>query len=154
MVQAIRDEEPAVTSPPSPEIYRDCVSSLYLPATALLRGDNRFGFFSVVECRQLFSIQALTRQTALLDGRVCYTRWLLYADVHRIDVIKRCPPTARSKDLHLFSLIARLSKRLITFAWNRVHGKINTTLKNDITLCIVVLLWQRQKCILLYNSLI
>lgn len=64
----------------------------------------------------------------------------IYADVHRIDVIKRCPPTARSKDLHLFSLIARLSKRLITFAWNRVHGEMNTTLKNDITLCIVVLL--------------
>lgn len=68
MERAIRDEEPAVTSPPSPEIYRDCVSSLYLPATALLRGDNRFGFFSVVESRQLFSKQALTRQPALLDG--------------------------------------------------------------------------------------
>lgn len=41
---------------------------LYLTATAFLRGDNHFGFFSVVESRQLFSIQALTRQPALLDG--------------------------------------------------------------------------------------
>lgn len=114
---------------------------LYLPATALLRGDNRFGFFSVGESRQLFSIQALTRRPALLDGEsVIPGDYYTPTSIASMSLNVGCPPTARSKDLHLFSLIARLSKRLITFAWNRVHGKINTTLKNDITLCIVVLL--------------
>lgn len=130
MEQAIRDEEPAVTSPPSPEIYRDCVSSLYLPATALLRGDNRFGFFSVVECRQLFSIQALTRRPALLDGEsVIPGDYFTPTSIASMSLNVGCPPTARSKDLHLFSLIARLCKKINNFcmescSWeNKYHAQ-------------------------------
>lgn len=131
MEQAIRDREPAGTNPPSPEIYRGlCIISIFT-ATAFLRGDNHFGFFSVVESRQLFSIQALTRQPALLDGES-----VLPSDYYSpTSIASHVALRPRDRRICIYSVSYHVSaKNNNTFVWNRVPGEMNTTLKNYLTL--------------------
>lgn len=151
MEQAIRDREPAGTNPPSPEIYRGlCIISIFT-ATAFLRGDNHFGFFSVVESRQLLSIQALTRQPALLDGES-----VLPSDYYSpTSIASHVALRPRDRRICIYSVSYHVSaKNNNTFVWNRVPGEMNTTLKNYITLyCCFILTMAEVYPTMCYSSI-
>lgn len=124
---------------------------LYLTATAFLRGDNHFGFFSVVESRQLFSIQALTRQPALLDGES-----VLPSDYYSpTSIASHVALRPRDRRICIYSVSYHVSaKNNNTFVWNRVPGEMNTTLKNYLTLyCCFILTMAEVYPTMCYSSI-